>query len=175
MKKARLIFCDSHVLKRWVYYQVAQGVGRTLKSELKTDIENAFQVLENYRTEGLRIACTVAAASHIVTALYKHDPPFSGKIDGFLVKKSYAREALGVLRGSVELLAARPDHFKAAEELWLAYCVQGVKAAYAGFADYIDAALIMDESALVSHVMVGHAHLKYILEKSRCRVNVHRL
>jgi len=175
VKKARLIFCDGPVLKRWVDYQVAQGVGRILAADLETDINRAFQVLESFRTKGLKIACTVATASHVVTTLYKQPPPFSGDISGFPLKKSCARTALGVLRGSVELMAARPEHFKAAEELWFAYCVQGIKEAYAGFADYIDAALIRDESAMVSHVMVGHGHLKYILEKSRCRVNVHRL
>ena len=63
---------------------------------------------------------------------------------------------------------------KHAEELWYAYCERGEKAAYAQFADYVDAAMMLDTDT-ISHVVVHHRHIPYILKKADSQVVIHNI
>lgn len=174
MKETRLIFCDSSTLKDWVDYYVACKLQRVLAEKSKARIETTVQYVRHLQEKGMKISCTAVAACHAITELYKGDPPFSGATEGFPLKKSFAREAADILRRSVHLLAPGLPHFELATQLWFAYCIKGVKEAWAGFGDYLDAALIICpvEGTVVPHVVVAHVHLKYILEKHDCTATV---
>ena len=168
------MFCEWPVLERWVVCRVALLVSRTLIDRRREEIESAHGYLESLRTDGLKLACTVSGAASLITLLYKSGPPLSGETTGFPLRKSFAREASEILRRDVLLLAPTSRHFERAEELWYAYCVKGDQAAYAQFADYVDAAMVLDTDT-ISHAIVHHQHIPYILNKARSQVFIHHV
>lgn len=176
----RLLFCDALVLERWVAHRVAERANRQLRKDASLAIQQVSDRLESYRGDGLKLACTVNVAAHLVTSFYKAkegELPFSGETRRFPIRKSFAREAAQLLRQSVELLAPSAEHFKHAEELWYVLCQKEIKVAYAGFSDYLDAALVMNppEGTVIPQVALGHHHVSYILKKSRSPQIVHHL
>jgi len=170
----RLVFCEWPVIERWVVYCVAPLVKRKLSNRRREEIESAHSYLETLRKDGLMLACTVSGAAHLITLLYKNGlgPSLAGETTGFPFRKSFARKAVQILSSDVELLTPTLRHFKRAEELWHTYCERGDKAAYAQFADYIDAAMVLDTDA-ISHAIVHHQHIPYILKKARSPVLIH--
>lgn len=172
-----LMFCESPIIERWVVHRVARLMDRRLNDHRREEIETAYSYLESLRKDGLKLACTVSGAAHLITSLYKDSqgPPLTGETTGFLFRKSFAREAAQILQRDVKLLAPTLQHFKRAEELWYAYCEKGDKEAYAQFADYVDAAMVLDTDT-ISQAIVHHRHIPYILKKERSRrVVIHRI
>lgn len=170
------MFCESPVIQRWVVYRVARLMKRRLNDHRREEIETAYSHLDTLRKDGLKLACTVNGAAHLITLLYKDQegPPLTGETTGFHLRKSFARKAAQILHRDVELLAPTLQHFKRAEELWHAYCERGDTTAYAQFADYVDAAMVLDTDT-ISHVIVDHQHIPYILKKARSQVVVHHI
>ena len=166
--KKKLVFCQGSVAESWVLYKVAAKTRRRLRGDRCARIQQVFAILNQLCSEGLGLTCTVSAAAGVVTTLYKGDLPLEGETGGFPIRKYLAREAAQTLRENFELLAPNASHFRTAEELWLAWCLKGIKAAYAQFADYIDVALVLNppEETTISHVFVDHPHIPYILGKS---------
>lgn len=177
MKKKRLVFCEGPVLYSWVAENVARKVLRHIKADQQAGVERVSGVLNGLRSEGLNLATTVSAAANLVTNMYKGDAPFSGDVGGFPLRKSFARETARILHRDVELLAPNGRHFKRAEELWYAFCQKGMKEAYAQFADYIDAALIMDPpgDVAIPQAILGHRHLWYILSKGGAKTLIRQV
>jgi hypothetical protein len=163
----RLIFCDIPIMQAWMWHGLAARLKRKLTSEAIASSAPAFQHVEYLRGASLKPACTISSAAAVITSLYKHELPFSGRRDGFMERKSCARTALKVVHNSIELLSPTRQHFLAAEALWFALCVRDDRTAFAGFADYVDAALVSNppDGYEISHVVVGHAHLPYVLRK----------
>ena len=149
---------------------------RHLSDHRRKEIETVYSVLDALRNDGLKLACTVSGAASLITLLYKDTlgPPLTGETTGFPFRKSFARKAAQILHRDVELLAPTHLHFQRAEELWHAYCDRGEKVAYAQFADYVDAAMVMGTDTIV-HAIVHHWHIPYILQKQRSRVLIQRI
>jgi len=170
------MFCEWPVIERWVVHCVAPLVNRRLSNHRRDEIEAAYNRLDAIRKEGFKLACTVSGAAHLITLLYKDklERSLIGETKGFPFRKSFAREALKTLHGDIQLLAPTPQHFKHAEELWYAYCERGEKAAYAQFADYVDAAMVLDNDA-ISDVIVHHQHIPYILNKARSNIQIRHI
>ena len=170
----RLMFCEWRVVERWVVHRVARLMDRRLNDHRQEEIETAYGYLDTLRNDGLKLACTVSGAASLITLLYKEKlgPPLTGETTGFPFRKSFARKAAQILQRDVELLAPTLQHFKRAEELWYAYCEKGEKAAYGQFADYVDAAMVLDTDT-ISHVIVHHRHIPYILKKAGSQVVTH--
>lgn len=169
MTPSRLAFCDSHVLRAWVEHSISLSTGRGLHPQKLFGTTPIVNALLDIQGEGVHLASTISAASLIITDLYKSASPFTGGTGGFLERKAFAREAATFIREQITLLSPASNHFFAAEELWLKLCQKTEKLAYAQFSDYVDAALIMEspKGHRITHALCGHAHVKYILEKSR--------
>lgn len=173
----RLLFCDALSLRPWICCQVADRAKHPLESDARAPCQFAYQTLCSLQTQGLRLACTVSTASFLVTDFYKGEPPLAGGPHGFIKKKSFARIAATLVLESIELLAPSVAHFKMGHELWFAHCEHGKKESYAGFSDYVDAAMILapPDGHKVPHVIVGqHAHVPYILYREKYTGQVHR-
>lgn len=170
-----LVYCQSAVLEQWLGVWVARLADRTLVEDAAAKYEWTCEYLDDLRQEHERLACTVSCASHLVTRYYKHPPPFRGDVNAFLVRKELARVAAGTLSRHVVLLSPRTSHFETAKNLFFAHCLKEVKEAFAGFEDYVEAALILDppEEGLIRNVVVCHAHLPYILRKADWRGTPH--
>ncbi len=135
------------------------------------------RILGELQATGIKLACTVTAASHIVTKFYKHGPPFTGDMKQFMLRKSLAREAATALRSSIVLLSPGASHFEMAELLWWELCDKEVKQSFAQFEDYVEAAMVLSPPApfAVTHVLVSHHHLAYLLTKKRSTALIHVL
>lgn len=172
----RLMFCEWRVVERWGLARVARLMDRRLNDHRREEIERAHSHLETLQKDGLKMACTVSGAADLITSLYKDNqgPPLTGETKGFSLRKSFARRVAQILQGDVELLAPTLQHFRHAQELWYAYCERGDKAAYAQFADYVDAAMVLDTDT-ISHVVVHHQHIPYILNKARSKILIRHI
>lgn len=170
------MFCEWRVVERWVVHHVASRVNRKLNDRRRMEIESGHSYLESLRKDGFKLACTVSGAAHLITRLYKNELGsfLAGETTGFPFRKSFARKAAQILHHDVELLGHTPQHFKHAEELWYAHCERGDKEAYAQFADYVDAAMVLDTDT-ISHVVVHHRHIPYILKKADSQVVIHNI
>lgn len=170
------MFCEWPVIRPWVVYRVAGLMERRLNDDHREEIEKAYSRLDALRKDGLKLACTVSGAASLITLLYKDKLglPLSGETKGFPLRKSFARKAAQILHRDVELLAPTLQHFKHAEELWYVHCAWGDKAAYAQFADYVDTAVVLDTDT-ISHAIVHHQHIPYILKKAGSQVIVHHV
>lgn len=168
------MFCEWRVVERWVVHRVASVAKHKLNNHQREKVESAYGYLESLRKDGLKMACTVSSAAHLITRLYKNElgAYLDGEATGFPFRKSFAREAAQMLHHDVELLGHTAHHFKRAEELWYAYCERDEKAAYAQFADYVDAAMMLDTDT-ISHAIVDHPHVPYILNKAGSQVVIH--
>ena len=123
------------------------------------------------------MGATLDAASHIVTTYYKDEPPFIGETKAFAVRKEFAREAANIITRTVQLLSPTPDHFRRAADRFYALCTRETPQAYAGFDDYVEAAIVLTPppQTEIRHVVVAHHHLPYILHQSGWRGNPHVL
>jgi hypothetical protein len=169
MNETRLAFCDCSVMERWAVQQVASKTKRHCRAELQKAVSRDVQILRDLQAEGIKLACTVTAAAHIVTKFYKGDPPFTGETKAFNLRKAYAREAAASLLSSVTMISPVQQHFEQAELLWWELCDKEVRESFGQFEDYIEAAWILKppEKTIVQHVLVSHQHLKYLLNKKR--------
>jgi hypothetical protein len=167
-----LLFLDTSVARVLALQEVSQKSGRQLNDHWRGLAKDVSQAVAAYR---MRPACALGSAAEIITSLYKRtDEYFAGRSFGFSERKALAREAGLLLADKIELVAHSADHFRLAQTLWFDPCRDEVKEAYAQFLDYLDAALIMKPPTghAISHTVLGHPHVKYILGKKRSPTQV---
>ncbi len=159
------LFLDTPVARACVLHWLSQKSRRQLRDKWNDRARNATQTVVAYR---LKPSCTVGTAAEIITQLYRQtDGYFVGKSFGFSERKALGRDGGLLLADRVEFLAPSADHFRLAQTLWFDLCRDEVKEAYAQFLDYLDSAVIMKPPTghTISHAVLGHPHIKYILGK----------
>jgi hypothetical protein len=158
-------------------YGIAGRLGRSIRSDQQYRVESVSRYLEGLRGDGLKLATTVSGAAELVTQLYKGELPLSGTVDGFPVRKEWARETASYVYEHVELISPNAEHFRVALALWYTYCQRGIREAYAQFGDYVDSAMIQDppEERVIQQIAVGHPHIPYILKKCGSTQLIHFL
>ena len=141
---------------------------------IQEDVERIGSLTDELQAEGLRLAATASDLSQVITRFYKHSPPFVGDFSAFALRKSVAFEAAKIMTNDIQVLAPRDEHIKQAVELWYTFCDKDNKNAYAGFDDYLDAALILKpgDGHAVRQTLVNHQHLNFILSKLQSPVFV---
>ena len=181
MAGRELAFCDGKLLYFWLIQRLAGSSGgrRRVRTEIGDATQPIVDAIEDLRRAGIKIATTLADAGDILTRLYKRESPFVGDSSTFLVRKSLAYEVGRSLSDLVILLSPQDVHFQTAFALWYELCEKDNKDSFAGFSDYLDAALILSpaEKDVVRHVLVDHKHLQFILNKRRTSaiVQIHRV
>lgn len=175
----RLVFCEMLAIERWIAKLVATAATRTIRREREPEILRVYNAIEGLRKSSLRPACTVSAAAAVVTFFYKRENelPFDSAQNGFIERKAFARTAHGLLLANATLVSPSSDHFREAQSLWYTYCVKGVKEAYAGFDDYVNAAMILRPHVgqRFEQVVTSHSHLPYILRKVSSNATIHHV
>lgn len=141
------------------------------------EIERGFEVIDSLSRAGLRPACDVSTAAEVVTDFYKGGVAPFGEVNGFPERKALARHVHAEIVRSVALLSPTAEHFRKAVELWYAYCNRDAKEAYAGFSDYVTAALVLQPpiGQEIAGVLIHHPHLHFILRKSGSKAQAHYL
>ena len=121
---------------------------------------------------GKSIGCTFEGVAGALTQLLKQKRPpfFKGREPGFADRKRLVESASTVAEETIRFLPFSENHFRRARQLFFALCAKDdPRNTYAQFADYLDGALILmpPPRLTITHVWVGHSHVKYILEKCR--------
>lgn len=171
----RLLFLDSSTLLAWTIQALAGPLKRTIDEESEPSVQHVVSVVEACKQKGVKLGSTVSASCEVITQLYKKTvSPFRGGTEGFPERKRIAAVAAAVLREDVEMLSPDTTHFTEAERLWFAWCSGDGRGSYAQFSDYLDAALILrpPQTVEISHALLGHHHVDYVLRKQQSSVMV---